>query len=85
MIKTTPSFAGADVSARWVDVAVDECDGKRRTKRFNNDASGHNKLCAWILKHSRAVRIVVEATGLYSLDLALRLHGSRGVESIMTN
>src|SRR5262249_23893373 len=71
--------AGIDVSKDVLDVAVrrDECG--LEGARFANDAAGHKKLSGWLTKGGRAVRVVLESTGTYSLDGALALHRARGV------
>ena len=77
--------AGIDVSKDVLDVAVrrDEC--RLETARFANDAAGHKKLCGWLTKGRRSVRVVLESTGTYSLDVALALHGARGVTVMVAN
>lgn len=77
--------AGIDVSKDVLDVAA-QCDGKDvDTARFDNDAAGHGKLVAWLTKRGRTARVVLEATGTYSLDVALALHRSPGVEVMVAN
>ena len=74
------TWAGIDVSAktlavcRWRDSVEDE-------QEFANDAEGHRALLKWLGKRSR---VCVEATGVYHLQLALRL-GAAGVELMVVN
>ena len=77
--------AGIDVSKDVLDVAArrDEC--RLETARFTNDAAGHKKLIAWLTKGGRTVRVVLESTGTYSLDVALALHRARGVQVMVAN
>jgi transposase len=52
---------------------------------FPNRASGHQALIAWLQKTGARVRVCLEATGLYSLDLALALHAACGIEVAVLN
>ena len=83
-------YAGCDVSADWLDVArglgphlLD--DGAPERRRFPNDAAGHADLCRWLRDGGRPVRIAVEASGVYSLDLTLALHEADAVEVTLVN
>ena len=42
-------------------------------REFANSASGHKALVAWLARCNARVRVSLEATGIYSLDLALAL------------
>jgi transposase len=77
--------AGIDVSKDVLDVAVRRDERRLETARFPNDAAGHKKLVAWLTKGGRAVRVVLESTGTYSLDVALALHRTRGVTVMVAN
>jgi transposase len=77
--------AGIDVSKAVLDVAICR-DGQRlETARFDNDATGHKRLVRWLTKGGRPVRVVLESTGTYSLDVALALHRARGVAVMVAN
>ena len=52
-------------------------------RRFDNSAAGHKKLIHWLGTHP--VRVVLEASGAYSLDLALALHRAESVEVMVAN
>ena len=65
---------GIDVSAKTLDVVV-RIDGKRRHRQFTNDGPGIGKLIEW-LKSFGPVRVSLEATGVYHLDLAFALVGA---------
>ena len=66
-------FCGIDVSAVTVSVAVIKPDQHLAERKFSNTASGHRSLLAWLGQCGAAVRISLEANGVYSLDLALAL------------
>ncbi len=77
--------AGIDVSAVKFDVAA-ELDGTRRvSKGFENCSSGHKKLCGWLTQGGRSARVVVESTGIYSLDLSLALHAAENIDVMVAN
>jgi transposase len=79
-------FCGIDVSAKTLAVAVRTADRAGFEQReFPNSAQGHGKLIAWLRKLGAPVRVSLEATGIYSLDVALALDEDGGVEVAMLN
>ena len=79
-------FAGLDVSAREISVARLRSKEKTPTvASFANNASGHKALLAYLLQGTERVRVCLEASGNYSLDLALALHAHRQVEVSVVN
>jgi transposase len=79
-------FCGIDVSAATLAVAVQREDGKGVDRReFANSPVGHRQLVAWLGKHGGRVRVSLEATGIYSLDVALALDGAAGIEVAVLN
>jgi transposase len=79
-------FAGLDVSAREIEVACMKGQGGNLTRAtFANNASGHKALLAFLLEKTEHVRVCLEASGNYSLDLALVLHAHRQVEASVIN
>jgi len=77
--------AGIDVSKDVLDVAM-RCNGAGlETARFDNEAGGHGKLVRWLTKRGHTARVVLEATGPYSLDVALALQRARGIEVMVAN
>jgi transposase len=83
MGKTTD--AGIDVSKAVLDVAARRDERRLETARFDNDSAGHKALIRWLTKGGRAVRVVLESTGTYSLDVALALHRTRGIAVMVAN
>lgn len=78
--------AGLDVSAREISVArLLRKEGTLTVTSFANTASGHKALLAYLLQGSEPVRVCLEASGNYSLDLALTLHAHRQVEVSLVN
>ena len=70
-------YAGIDVSAATLAVAVQRENREGFEQRqFANSAAGHKQLIGWLLKGGERVRVSLEATGIYSLDLAMALCGA---------
>lgn len=78
-------FCGIDVSAGSLAVALIEPDQPLAQREFSNSSSGHKALIAWLGKRKAMVRISLEATGIYSLDLALALHATSCIELAVLN
>ena len=83
--RTEQAWAGGDVSAKTVDFALERSDGVRVEKTFANDSAGHKELVRWLRAHAKQVRVVIESSGIYSLDLALALHRAKGIEVMVAN
>ena len=61
-------------------------DGKDYPERiFSNDAAGHAKLIRWAVRGGAQARVCMEATGVYSMPLALALHGVDAIEIMVVN
>lgn len=78
-------YCGIDVSAASVAVALIEPDGRLAQREFPNSASGHEALLVWLKKRDSQVRVSLEATGIYSLDLALALDAEGYIELMVLN
>ena len=83
-------YAGCDISADWVDLACGLGPQLLRNapathRRFANTAAGHCQLISYLRKSGALIRVVVEASGIYSLDFALALHEADGVEIMLVN
>src|SRR5229473_2964603 len=87
MHKPSEVFAccGIDVSAAQLVVALESIGGGWRQRSFPNRTRGHQALILWLQKDGTRVRVCLEATGLYSLDLALALHAASGIEVAVLN
>ncbi len=77
-------FCGIDVSAESLAVAVQQQQGWQQ-REFANSCSGHKALIAWLQQRKSPVRVSLEATGIYSLDLALALDAAAGIEVAVLN
>jgi transposase len=78
-------FCGIDVSAATLAVAVMGPDQPFDERQFANSRSGHEALLAWLRKRKARVRVSLEATGIYSMDLALVLDAAEGIEVAVLN
>jgi len=67
---------GIDVSARELVVAI---SGQEPEHRFGNHPTGHQALIAWLLGQGKQLRVCLEASGNYSLDLSLALHQQKRI------
>lgn len=76
---------GIDVSALTLAVALRPPGGSPTAYEFENDHRGHCALVKKLTKAGRSVRVCVEATGRYSLDLAMALHAAARVEVMVAN
>lgn len=77
-------FCGIDVSAQTLAIAVIEGDHVLQ-REFSNRSSGHRELILWLGKRHGRVRVSLEATGIYSLDLALALDTAAHIELAVLN
>ncbi len=75
---------GVDVSAKKFDVAVRVGKGRVDSQSFANDGVGHRAFVKYMKKRCKSIRVVMESTGIYGLDLALALHEAR-VEVMVVN
>src|ERR1700687_815982 len=78
-------FCGVDVSAATLAVAIQQDDQPLEQREFANNASGHKALIACLHKRKAWARVSLEATGIYSLDLALALDAAEQIEVAVLN
>ncbi|HEV2716680.1 MAG TPA: IS110 family transposase [Terriglobales bacterium] len=79
------NFCGIDVSAHELVVALRSAHHDLPQQTFPNTASGHRCLLAWLRRHGSPLRVSLEASGVYSLDLALFLAQSAELELAVVN
>jgi transposase len=77
---------GIDVSGKTLDVAYRDLKGRIERQTFENTTAAHSALVRHLSKRSggKKVRVVLESTGVYGLDLALALDGA-GFEVMVAN
>jgi transposase len=78
-------FCGIDVGADTLAVAVMDWDHPCIQREFANTVTGHKALLGWLGKMKAQVRVSLEATGIYSMDLALALDATEYVEIAVLN
>jgi transposase len=76
---------GVEVSATCLLAGLEREGGPRTRREFPNTSEGHKALVNWLVAPDSLVRVVMEATGLYGLDLALRLDAEPGLELMVAN
>ncbi len=77
-------FSGIEISAQELVVALQR-EGKRKAlKPFANTPEGHQAVIRYLSHPGRRVRVCLESTGVYGLDLALALHRA-GLQVMVAN
>jgi transposase len=76
-------FCGIDVSRDTLAVAVLTPGQPMQQREFANSGGGHKALVIWLVKCKTPVRVSLEATGIYSMDLAL--DAAAGIEVAVLN
>lgn len=76
-------YVGIDVGATELWVSVDGI----KPKKFNHDNAGIKSLHCWVVKHvgDNGIHLCMEATGVYSQHVAIRLLRLSGVEVSIVN
>lgn len=77
-------YCGVDVGASELVAAAWVGEVLRR-KVFANSTVGHRGLIAWLDRMGDSARVSLEATGVYSVDLALGLDAAEGIEVAVLN
>ena len=78
-------YVGVDVSQERLDVATRSEGVAPRTGQFANTSAGHRQLVKWLTKGGSGARVVLESTGVYSLDLALALTAAPRIAVMVVN
>jgi transposase len=82
MGKSEMIYVGIDVSAQELVVAL---SGQQDVRRFGNQSSGHQQLVQWLQQQAQQARVCLEASGNYSLDVALALHRQKQIQVEVVN
>ena len=75
---------GIEVSHLTLVVALRGHDHDEPLREFPNTRAGHQAVLRFLERRARPVRVALESTGLYGLDLALTLHQA-GVAVMVAN
>lgn len=78
-------YCGIEVSAKELLVALRRGEQVLPLKSFPNTPEGHRAVARYLAHKGRLVRVCLESTGVYGLDLALRLEKRPGVEIMVAN
>jgi len=78
-------YCGIDVSAKSLTVVTQRVHQSVEQRSFPNNSIGHSALIVWLRKSKSPVRVSMEATGIYSLDLAFALDAAEGIEVAVLN
>lgn len=79
------NLVGIDVSAASLSAKLKNRRDQERSATFDNDPAGHRKLIGWATKRGAQARVCLEATGVYSFDLALTLSRHPKTEVMVVN
>lgn len=79
-------FCGVDVGASEFVVKLRrEGQGKTEPRSFPNTEQGRRAVCRHLARPGHLVRVCLESTGNYGLDLAIELDETEGVELMVNN
>ncbi|HMD77301.1 MAG TPA: IS110 family transposase [Terracidiphilus sp.] len=80
------NYAGVDVRAQELVVRVGRQERREEPRRFDNTPAGHKALLGYLLGRGREpIRVCLEASGNYSLDVALALAARCEIELEVIN
>ena len=82
---TKAAWAGIDVGAKRLAVAVEDARGARVEFEVDNTPTGHRAIGRALRKAGRTSQVCLEATGVYHLDLTYALHAMTGVAIMVVN
>ena len=77
--------AGIEVSLEELLVALRREEQTLPLKSFPNTPEGHRAVRRYLVRKGRLVRVCLESTGVYGLDLALLLQKQAGLEVMVAN
>ena len=78
-------YVGIDVSAESLAVMVNRAGKMGKLKHYPNTATGIQQLIRYLNPKKRDVKVALEATGNYHLDLAVALSRTPSVEVMVIN
>jgi transposase len=76
---------GIEVSDKELVVRLRRQEDLEPLQNFSNTPEGHRIILRYLRRAGRVVRVCMESTGLYGLDLALALSGQEGIEVMVAN
>ena len=78
-------FAGIEVSQDELLVALRRDEQPLPLQSFPNSPEGHRAVARYLTRQGRGVRVCLESTGVYGLDVALLLQKQAGIEVMVAN
>ena len=78
-------YAGIEISSKQLLVALRRDQQTLPPKNFPNSPAGHRAVAQYLRRKNVVVRVSMESTGIYGLDLALLLHKQTGIEIMVAN
>lgn len=79
------NYAGIEVSSEELVVHIKDTNGVRSHKTYKNVKKGHTALGKYLTRKGCKAKGVMEATGVYSLDLAILLSQHPDIEVMVLN
>ncbi len=79
------AMCGIDVSAKQLVVVVQREGRNQPARSFANSRQGHKELKRYLAGAGSRLRVCLESTGLYGLDVALFLHADTRFEVMVAN
>ncbi len=76
---------GIEISAQELVVRLRRQEDLEALRSFPNTPEGQQSILRYLRRGGRVVRVCMESTGLYGLDLALALSGQEGTEVMVAN
>jgi len=76
---------GIEVSAQELVLMLRRQGDLEPLRNFTNTPEGREMVVRYLRQAGRGVRVCMESTGLYGLDLALALSGQEGIEVMVAN
>jgi transposase len=78
-------YCGIEISAKELLVALRRGEQTLPLKSFPNTPEGHRAVPRYLVRKGYVVRVCLESTGVYGLDLALFLEKQAGIEVMVAN
>ncbi len=76
---------GVDVDSKLLVCKIRRSGKDYPVAEFDNSPAGHRKFIRWATKYNKPARVVMEATGVYSVLFALTLHQTQTIEVMVAN
>lgn len=78
-------LVGIDVSKDHLDTAIASEDTRDTSLTVENTRAGHRRLLTRLNRHRQPVRVCIESTGVYGLDVARTLANEPNIEVMIVN